>query len=169
LVHDQANLGLASLDTVAGFAFSCNYVPGAADDTAFVAMVKSVNQNVDPRMRMLSSMRRLFFECYSLAADDIRSRAERCEDAPVRKLAGPERLSRYDVLQLRLKGLLLEVDAEPSNAIVDYISQRLKTTRSVIGPVARFPWRKVAVEMQSYWGRRLTTSSRSAQLEMCCE
>jgi hypothetical protein len=77
-------------------------------------------------MRMWSSLRRLFFECYFLVAADVRSRAERCEDAPVRKLAGPERLSWYDVLQLRLKCLLLEDDLEPSNAIVDYISQMIE-------------------------------------------
>jgi hypothetical protein len=126
LAHDTTNLGTAGLDTVAGFAFSCNYVPGAADDAAFVTMVTTVNQGVDPPTRMLSSMRRLFFECYSLAAAEVRSRAERCEDSPVRKLAGPERLNRYDVLQLRLQGLLLEDDLEPSNAIVDYISQMVE-------------------------------------------
>ena len=65
---DRDNLANAGYDTVAGFAFSCNYVPGAPDDTAFVAMVNTVNQGVDANSKLLAAMRRLFFECYSLAA-----------------------------------------------------------------------------------------------------
>ncbi len=76
-------LGLASIkdaftsagwSTLAGFAFSSNFIPGqTADDRVFVdkVVLKLVSSEEDAKV---PAIRRLFFEAYTMAAADLKRR-----------------------------------------------------------------------------------------------
>ena len=68
-------------------------------------------------------VRRLFFEAYTLAAADLRSRVDRREDDAPRKLALPERSQRNRDQALRLAGVTMDGEREVSHALVDVVVQ----------------------------------------------
>jgi hypothetical protein len=61
--------------TLGKFAFSSAYVPGTADETPFVNRVVK-RLGVDPEDPRVDGLRRLFFEAYTVAASEMRRRAE---------------------------------------------------------------------------------------------
>ena len=65
-------------NTYAGFAFSCNYVPGAADDTSFRAMCAAITGTggSEPEPARLTVLRRVFFESYTLAAAELKAKVD---------------------------------------------------------------------------------------------
>lgn len=101
------------------FAYGCSYVPGAADDTQLVAFSRRLNGGTDLDDAELSKFRRIFFESFTMVQADLRLRLERSEDAPVRRLAVPERAARYRAQVNRLPGLNLLGELECSDALVD--------------------------------------------------
>ena len=109
----------------ARFAFACNYTPGQPDETPFLRLAGAItNKAIDeiPEDRM-PLIRMLFFEAYTLAAADLRSRVERRDDDAPRKLAGPERASRHVEQVSRLTGLELTGELEISHALADLVVQ----------------------------------------------
>ena len=62
----------ASLDTMAKFAFACNYSPGGSDDKPFKDLLSKVLTR-DPNLVEESCLRRLFNESYATVAADIKS------------------------------------------------------------------------------------------------
>ena len=66
------------LNTMATFAFSCNYAPGASDEAALVEMIKKTLAR-EPTMLELS-LRRLFNELYANIASDITARTEQTDE-----------------------------------------------------------------------------------------
>lgn len=115
--------------TMALFAFSCNYAPGAASDRPLVDMVKDALGR-DATALEMSIMRRLFSESYANVAADIKSQVEQTDETATRKLAPAERAERLREQQNRLKGLSIRGHYEPGDTLVDkfcncYESDRL--------------------------------------------
>ncbi len=123
---NAAEIGRAKTLNVASFgklAFAANYTPGQADEAPLLAMMANIC-GVDPAPADRAPLiRRLFFESYTLAAADLRSRLEKREDDQPRKLAQAERAARYTAQVNRLTGLDLVGELEPSHGLVDLVFQ----------------------------------------------
>ena len=116
---------LLNIATFGRFAFSASYTPGQADEGPLLALMANICQ-VDPAPQdRIPILRRIFFESYTLAAADLRARLEKRDDDQPRKLAQAERSARYAAQVLRLTGLDLVGELEPSHALVDLIFQML--------------------------------------------
>ena len=119
LEADALNLFVAKgYTTMARFAFSCSYAPGAASDRPFVDMVKETLGR-DPTALESSILRRLFSESYANVAADIKNQTEQTEDTSTRKLAPAERAQRLSDQQARLAGLSIRGNYEPGDTLVD--------------------------------------------------
>ena len=127
LNEDEVNqLRALNLDTFGKFAFACNYVPGQADESPLIRLVSRVCSASPPPEDRVPLVRRLFFESYTLAAADLRSRLDKKEGDEPRKLAQAERASRHTAQVARLRGLDLVGELEPSHALVDVVFQMLE-------------------------------------------
>ena len=123
LPDEAARLKSRGWNSFALLAFACSYTPGQADDTNLVrlgAIITGAGAGDPPEDRM-PIVRRLFFEAYTLAAADLRSRVDRREDDAPRKLALPERSQRNRDQAIRLSGVSLEGAREVSHALVDAV------------------------------------------------
>ena len=118
----------SGFETFAKFAFSCNFSPGQPDETPLIAMVTAII-GAAPNPVELGGFRRLFFEAYTLAANDLRQRVDRVEDSQPRKLAAPDRAFRYDSQVARLPNLNLTNELEPSDALIDKACQQADDNR----------------------------------------
>ena len=63
------------IKTMALFAFSCNFAPGAQDEKPFTDLIRKLLRR-DPSTLELACMRRLFNESYANVASDIKARTE---------------------------------------------------------------------------------------------
>ena len=124
----------AGFGTMAKLAFACNFSPGATDETPLVTLATTVLGQA-PTASELGTWRRLFFEAYTLSANDLRTRLDRPEDSAPRRLAAPERAHRFDAQVLRLRGLNLENELECSDALIDTACQMYDDNR-----LAYIPW-----------------------------
>ena len=120
-------LRLKDFKTMGRFAYSCNYMPGAADDTGFLAMVQKVKALATEGETAI--LRRLFFESFTLVQADLKLKIERSDDAPARKLAVPERAARYKAQQARLSGLSLRGELECADSLIDKAVQMFDENR----------------------------------------
>jgi hypothetical protein len=143
-LHDLLPFFAAKGWTTAGaFAFSTTFVPGSADDAAFKRQV--LEPLVTPAQvegPQAPSIRRLFYESYTMAVADLKRKVEANGDELPRRLPTAERAARLVNQQTRLLGLVLEEDLECSNALIDkgiqmvednllsYISWEQCTTRA---------------------------------------
>ncbi|CAE8741817.1 unnamed protein product, partial [Polarella glacialis] len=135
--------------TFAAFAFSCNHTPGSADETSFNVMaVKVVGGTAGvPEANRVHVVRRLFFEAFTLAAADLRRKVDSTDaDAP-RKLAAPERASRYAGQVAKLIGLVLEDELECSHALIDLAIQSYEDD-----VLTYIPWASCATRSQELMG-----------------
>jgi hypothetical protein len=92
--------------------------------------------------RAVRTIRRLFYESYTMAVADLKRKVEANGDELPRRLPTAERAARLVNQQTRLLGLVLEEDLECSNALIDkgiqmvednllsYISWEQCTTRA---------------------------------------
>ena len=116
--------------TMAIFAFSCNYAPGASSDKPFIDMVKDALGRDGTALEM-SVMRRLFSESYANVAADIKAQTEQTEDTAVRRLAPAERAERLREQQQRLKQLSIRGHYEPGDTLVDKCCSSYESDRLV--------------------------------------
>ena len=119
-----------SLDTMAKFAFSCNFAPGGSDDKPFKELLTKVLGR-EASLVEESCLRRLFNESYATVAADIRSQTEQTNEESLRKLAPADRAARLEEQQSRLTGLTIRGPYEPGDSLVDkfvsfYESDRLQ-------------------------------------------
>ncbi|CAE7352777.1 unnamed protein product, partial [Symbiodinium microadriaticum] len=121
-----AVLASESHDTFGTFAFACNYVPGQADESALLELAARITSTDPAPAGRIPFIRRLVFESYTMAASDLRSRVERKDDDAPRKLAVAERAARHGEQVGRLKGLTLRGELEPSNALIDIVTQQVE-------------------------------------------
>ena len=113
-----AALTAASYQTMGRYAYSCSFVPGAADDTALITMITAVNGGAQ-NQGVVALFRRLFFESFTSVQADLKLKLERTEDTPARRLAVPERSARYEAQQLKLAGLVLRGELECADGLID--------------------------------------------------
>ena len=110
-------------NTFGRLAFACSYVPGQSDEAPLAKLAIAVigESGTEPSDERFPIARRLFFEAYSLTSADMRSRVERRDEDCHRRLAAPERSARYDAQVLRLPGLRLTGELEPSHFLIDLV------------------------------------------------
>lgn len=72
-------------------------------------------------MGLMSQLRRLFFECHTVALVDMRARTERTDDDVPRKIQLPERVARMNQLRARYPGLLINGELEFSYSLLDKV------------------------------------------------
>lgn len=118
------------IKTMALFAFSCNFSPGAQDEKPFTDLIRKLLRR-DTSTLELSCMRRLFNESYANVASDIKARTEVTDERPARRLAPAERSSRLRDQQKRLSGISITGQYEPGDTLIDrciaiYDSDRLQ-------------------------------------------
>ncbi|CAE7251922.1 unnamed protein product [Symbiodinium sp. CCMP2592] len=106
------------IDTLAKFAFSSSYTPGAQDEKPFLDSIATLLGR-DGSVGELSVLRRLFHESYSLTSAELKQSVERVEDGPVKRLAQPDRADRLAKQQKRLPGISIRGPLEPSDRLVD--------------------------------------------------
>ena len=100
------------LGTMAMFAFSCNFSPGAADDKPLMELGQKVlGQPLS--IKQAAGMRRLFAECYSAVASDIKAQIESTDDGSVRKLPAADRAQRLKDQHARITGFAIRGPYEP--------------------------------------------------------
>ena len=107
-----------SLDTMAKFAFSCNYSPGGSDDKPFRDLLTKV-LGQEPSLVEEACLRRLYNESYATVAADIRAQTEQTSDEVHRKLAPADRAARLEEQQARLSGIAIRGPYEPGDTLVD--------------------------------------------------
>ena len=112
------------LATFGKFAFCCAYTPGSNDEQPLKAVINDLLGR-DPTLGEMALLRRLFFECHTLALADMRTRLERSEESAPRSLPPAERDARLKAQKARLQGLSITLDVQPSNALVDKAVQML--------------------------------------------
>ena len=120
----------ANLDTMAKFAFACNFSPGGSDDAPFKALLTKVLGR-DATLVEQSCLRRLFNESYATVAADIRAQTEQTNEESLQKLAPADRAARLEEQQKRLTGIDTRGPYEPGDSVVDkfvsfYESDRLQ-------------------------------------------
>ena len=140
--------------TLAKFAFSCNYSPGQADEAPLLAAVTAII-GAAPTGAEMGVFRRLFFEAYTLAANDLKSRLDRPEDAAPRRIAAPERAFRYEAQVRRLNGLKLEDELECSDSLIDLACQMFDDNRLVY-----IPWEQCTRKSQEIAGIKKDVSMK---------
>ena len=101
------------------FAYSCNFVPGAADDTKLIDTIDRICGGVHPDEGIVGIFRRLFFESFTMVQADLKLRLERSDEAPLRKLAVPERAARYAKQVSKLSSIVLTGQLECSDCLID--------------------------------------------------
>ncbi|CAE6946874.1 SLC24A2 [Symbiodinium sp. CCMP2592] len=106
------------IDTLAKFAFSSSYTPGAQDEGPFLESISTLLGR-SGSVGELSVLRRLFHESYSLTSAELKQSVERVEDGPVKRLAQPDRADRLAKQQKRLPGINIRGPLEPSDRLVD--------------------------------------------------
>ena len=120
----------ANLDTMAKFAFACNFAPGGSDDAPLKELITKVLGRAATLVEE-SCLRRLFNESYATVAGDIRVQTEQTNEDSLRKLAPADRASRLEEQQKRLTGIEIRGPYEPGDTVVDkfvsfYESDRLQ-------------------------------------------
>lgn len=120
-----AKLKADGLDTYGKLAFACNYVPGQAQEQPLLDLCARICEVVPAPPDRIPLIRRIFFESYTLAAADLRTKLEKKDDDQPRKLAQAERSARYTAQVTRLGGLGLVGELEPSHTLVDLVFQML--------------------------------------------
>jgi hypothetical protein len=123
--------------TLGGFAFSAHYSPGQGDDTVFKdAVLKPVlGETSAPGQE--AALRRLFFEAYSTALQDLKARLERGDGDPPRKLPKVDRDNRVEQVRARLPGARLREEREPGASVIEFYVQN-----SDEGCLRYLPWNK---------------------------
>ena len=119
------NLQAGGVDTLSKLAYVSSNQPGSASDDHFVATITNLAGYNDTDNKMpagiLSCLRRLWYESHAVSLAEIKSRIERSDEAPMKKLPLPEREARRKAQQAALNGIRIEKHLEPSHALVDML------------------------------------------------
>jgi len=122
-LHDRlAAFKAIGVTTFADLAYACSFTPGQPDESAFVAEVlQKVLEKDDARG---PSVRRLYYEAFTMANAALQSWATKSADEPPKKLPQAERAVRFEELRSKLAGIVeLQGELEPSSHLVDLVVQ----------------------------------------------
>lgn len=136
--------------TMGRFAFATPQAPGAADDGPFRRDVLASLLGDEPfAADKVAVLRRLFFESYTLVASDMRSRLERNEDDPPKKLPRVERENRVEAVKSRLPGARINDEREPGPSVVNAFVQMGDD-----GYLQYLPWHKtISAKLEAAEGK----------------
>ena len=131
----------AGLKTLAQLAFLTSCQPGQGDDKDLMTELSKLlgyndTDNVMPGP-VASTLRRVWYEAYSVAIAEVKMRVERTDESGPKKLPLPERESRRLAQQAKLVGLCLTGHLEPSHSLIDAIfSMKEEEVLKYIDPVS---------------------------------
>ena len=115
------NKGWGSYGT---FAYASSYTPGNPDDSKFLEDVVTKLLG-DPDHPKKATLRRLYFESYTVATAELRRRHDRTEEDAPRKIPATEKEARRSALVRRLApGLVLAGELDPSYGLLDAVCQQ---------------------------------------------
>lgn len=153
VIDEMTNRGMT---TIATFAYGTTYVPGAADDTPLREQI-IVPLLGNPNHILAPTLRRLFFECFTLMAAELKSRVEKNPEENVRKLAEPERRERFRQLQSQISTFVIREHWEPAHCLVDlYVDMMEKNVLSYV------PWEKCVSRLSELAGIRKDLSWKTS-------
>ena len=109
------------------YAFSVATQPGA-DEQAFMDGV-IVPLLTTPDHPEAPKLRRLFFEAHTLTAAELRRKVDATEQEAPRKLPAPEISQRIEMLQARIKPLIVANFLEPSHHLINSMVQCVEDGR----------------------------------------
>jgi hypothetical protein len=138
----------ARLDTFAQYAFCSTYQPGGSDDGPLRTVLEASTGRVLTAGEM-SAYRRLFYEAFTLAATDLKSKLDRGDDSITKRLPTAERHQRFLALQDRLKGVVLAGEKEPSDHLVDAFNEMFESNR-----IKWLPWSKLTKKDDELCGKK---------------
>ena len=120
-----AALETGRVNTLSKLAYVSSNQPGGPDDADFVKTMNDLTgynttDNLMPA-GTLSCLRRLWFESHAVSLSEIKSRIERGDDTPLKKLPLPEREARRKAQQDALVGVKIEKHLEPSHSLIDLL------------------------------------------------
>ena len=119
MTQAQVNtLSAYGLTNLAAVAFSCSYVPGAADDAPVTALMAAI-WLAGVAVNLAASFRRVHFESYTIMSADLRARVESTDSDVPRRLANAERSARFERQKTALVGMTLVGELEPSYGLID--------------------------------------------------
>ena len=110
------------ITTLAKLAYCSASQPGQ-DETAFqqvICRVMGVESITGIDVGTLSSIRRCWWESHTVAVSEIRQTVERTDTSEPTKMPMPEREARFRSLQVKLVGVNLTPQLEPSFQLVDF-------------------------------------------------
>lgn len=150
--------------TMSTFAFASSWTPGVGDDTAFrtkvVVPLLGGEDHVD-----VPKLRKLYFECYTMVAADLKGRLESGpeDSTKLRKLPVAERKARWETVKAKYAHMNFKSEAmEPAYAVVDKCH-----TMQVDGDVKYIPPHEVPTrdqELQSVKTEELIKRDASGHL-----
>ena len=120
-------MGLRGWTTHATFAFSVATRPGV-DEQAFVDGVVVPLLGAPDHIEA-PKLRRLFFEAHTLTSADLRRKVDATETEAPRKLPAPEIAQRLELLQERVRPLIIANVLEPSHQLINALVQRVEDGR----------------------------------------
>ena len=108
--------------TMGSFACSCSTPPGSAAEKFIEEVATPLLGRADSPH--VAALRRLWYESFTLAAAELRTRIERKGDEAPRKMAWAEREARFKALEAALPGLQLREELEPAHRLTDQFYQQ---------------------------------------------
>ena len=123
-----AKLQAKKLSTYGAFAFLSSFQPGSSDERPFVRALASALDvaEADLNDAVLSSFRRLYYECHTMTLGDLRARIERKDDDAPKRVPMAERSERLAQLRAELSGVTIDVQLEPAHRLLDTVMQQIE-------------------------------------------
>ena len=113
------------IDTFAKLFFSSTFQLGQADDTALITVLTDALAGAAPAtIGEKACFRRMHFEAATLMMNETKSKMDRTDDAPPRKVPTAERAARYDEQVVRLSGMSLQGTRECAHSLIDEVFQQ---------------------------------------------
>ena len=121
-IDDQviAQMGLRGWVSHATYAFSVATTPGGDEQIFADGVIVPLLGNADHRDA--PKLRRLFFKSRTLTAAEMRRKVDATEQEAPRKLPAPEIAQRVEMLQARIRPLIIANFMEPSHHLINSLS-----------------------------------------------
>ena len=146
----------AGWSTVGKFAFATAQAPGIGEDTALVRDVVTPIFGANTTPALIAMVRNLYFESYTYAASDMRSRVERTDEDPPRRMPRVERETRVEAVRDRIGKSTISEERIPASSVVDFLNACAED-----GNLKYLPWAKtISARLETAGG-----SKTSANLE----
>jgi hypothetical protein len=139
---------LLGWDTLAKLAYSSDWVPGSADPALFDSELTIPILGAKNHI-LRTGLKRLFVAAFTMSVNDLKRMSERTQDAAPVMMPNAEKEARREALDTRLTGLDLEVEADPSFRLVDFVQQM-----HVNNAVHYVPWEDCTMRPQEMDGAK---------------